>query len=103
MLRARQVHVRIVRPQILCSAADACVLQSVREVCALTSIPWDALLICCVRGTLAAAVQNILDDVEGKPCSIDCTADGTCSFNIQVRPSASVIRLDADLCSWVPC
>ncbi|KAL4458955.1 hypothetical protein ABPG75_013820 [Micractinium tetrahymenae] len=37
----------------------------------------------CECQTEGCAVQNILNDVEGKPCSIDCTADGTCSFNIQ--------------------
>ncbi|KAL4431621.1 hypothetical protein ABPG77_001463 [Micractinium sp. CCAP 211/92] len=37
----------------------------------------------CECQTPGCAVQNILDDVEGKPCSIDCTADSTCSFNIQ--------------------
>jgi len=31
----------------------------------------------------AADVQGILDDIQGKPCSIDCDSQGMCTFDIQ--------------------
>lgn len=73
-----------------CLALRACAahwaLRGTPRRCAARAARPRALCV-CVRRALhcpAAAVQNILDDVEGKPCTIDCAADGTCSFNIQV-------------------
>ena len=37
----------------------------------------------CFRARLRADLDGILGTINGRPCSIDCTPDGTCTMDIQ--------------------